>query len=90
LHYLTATSGIFAIFVQDNQGEKMYYIHKYHLGSYQAITNENGDVVEKLSFDPCSMTPGFGKLANPNPLVEIIPTEEHCREGRRRNAKGHS
>ncbi len=30
----------------------MHYIHKDHLGSFQSITNEDGELVEELSFDP--------------------------------------
>jgi RHS repeat-associated protein len=52
LHYLNATNGIFAIFVQENESENMYYIHKDYLGSFQSITDEDGELVEKHSFDP--------------------------------------
>jgi RHS repeat-associated protein len=30
----------------------MYYIHKDYLGSFQSITDEDGELVEKYSFDP--------------------------------------
>ena len=36
----------------ENISRDIYYIHKDHLGSYQTITNEEGLIVEKLSFDP--------------------------------------
>ena len=52
LHYLYAGDGLFAIFVQNEGTDSMYYIHKDYLGSYQTITDAGGHVVERLSFDP--------------------------------------
>ena len=37
----------------------MYYIHKDYLGSYETITDGDGNIVEKLSFDP------WGRRRNP-------------------------
>ena len=31
----------------------MYYIHSDYLGNYETVTNERGNMVDKLSFDPC-------------------------------------
>jgi len=31
----------------------MYYIHSDYLGNYETVTNERGNIVDKLSFDPC-------------------------------------
>jgi hypothetical protein len=66
LHYLSASTGLFAIFVQENTGENMYYIHKDYppaggqvLGSFQSITDEDGTLVEKYAFDP------WGRQRNP-------------------------
>ena len=71
---------------KDNGTEKMYYIHKDYLGSFETVTDEFGQVVEKLSFDPCSVKPGFRKRCAPETLVELIPTALAHREGcRRRN-----
>ena len=53
LHYLNAGDGLFAIYVINNKGDgAMYYIHKDYLGSFETITNQEGEVVERLSFDP--------------------------------------
>jgi len=46
----------------------MYYIHKDYLGSFETVTDEFGQVVEKLSFDPCSVKPGFRKRCAPETL----------------------
>ncbi len=64
---------------------KRQFFHKNYSGSCDAISDDNGRIVERLNFDPCSVTPGFGELANPNPLVELIPAGVQIREGRRRN-----
>jgi len=52
----------------------------------QTIPANNGNLIEKPSFDPCSVTPGFGECAKPNPMVAPIPLEKRMREGRSRNA----
>ncbi len=63
----------------------MCYIHKDYLGSFETITDEFGQVVEKLSFDPCSVKLGFREPCKPETVVEPIPTALARREGRRRN-----
>lgn len=69
LHYLSASDGTFAIYEWQDSNKKMYYIHKDHLGSYETITDEEGRVVEKLSFDP------WGRRRNPDTWsYENIPT----------------
>ena len=60
LHYFSTSTGLFAIFAEDNTGTQMHYIHKDHLGSFQSITNEDGELLEKLSFDP------WGRRRNPD------------------------
>jgi len=74
-----------AILEQTTSGDNLYYLHKDYQGTTMAITDETGNVVQRHAYDPCSMTPGFGECANPNPLVELIPTEERSRECWRRN-----
>ncbi len=59
LHYLSSSSGIFAIIETKNGVTTPYYIHKDHLGNYNVITGGNGQVVEKLNFDP------WGQRRNP-------------------------
>ena len=60
LHYLYGGDGLFAIYVIENNAGTMYYIHKDFMGSYQAISSSNGNLIEKLSFDP------WGRRRNPN------------------------
>jgi len=52
----------------------------------QSISANNWSLVEKLSFVPCSVTPGFGECAKPNPMVVPIPPGNWKREGKSRNA----
>ncbi|MDZ4203220.1 MAG: RHS repeat-associated core domain-containing protein, partial [Bacteroidales bacterium] len=59
LHYLHAGDGLFAILVTEGTASNLYYIHKDHLGSYNAITDATGNLVETLSFDP------WGRRRNP-------------------------
>ena len=40
------------IYVEENNQGSMYYVHTDYLGNYQAITDETGNLVEELSFDP--------------------------------------
>ncbi len=61
LHYLSGGDGLFAIYVMEKSGkDKMYYLHTDYQGSYETITNAQGAVVEKLSFDP------WGRRRNPH------------------------
>lgn len=52
LHYIAGPMGTAAIFVKNGTKDTMYYVHKDHLGSFNVITDEAGDVVEEMSFDP--------------------------------------
>ena len=53
LHYIRGGDGLFAIYTLDEKGDgAMYYIHKDYQGSFETITNNQGTVVEKLSYDP--------------------------------------
>jgi len=56
LHYISASDGVFAINERKStshgtEQQKLFFIHKDHLGSYETITDESGVVVEKFSFD---------------------------------------
>jgi len=51
-----------------------------------AISDNNWSLIETLSFDPCSVTPGFGECAQPNPMVVPIPPGNWKWKGRWRNA----
>lgn len=55
IHYIAGGNGVAAIYTQERQAattaERLRYIHKDHLGSVDAITDANGVVVERQSFD---------------------------------------
>jgi len=50
LTYLSGPEGVFA--QNPNGSENIRYIHKDHLGSWNTITDENGNLLQELSFDP--------------------------------------
>ncbi len=51
LHYIAGGDGLAAIYEINNGTGSMYYVHSDHLGSYDAITNQSGTVVQNYSFD---------------------------------------
>lgn len=58
--YLSGPEGVFALHVKNPNGtENIRYIHKDHLGSWHTITDENGNLLQELSFD------AWGNLRNP-------------------------
>lgn len=54
-HYIPGGSGIIAIKTQTqtstSRTDKLRYVHRDHLGSIQALSDENGNLSETLSFD---------------------------------------
>jgi hypothetical protein len=59
LHYIYDGDGLIGIKVKTGTVSQMYYIHKDYLGSYDVVTNQQGQVVEEYSFDP------WGRRRNP-------------------------
>lgn len=53
--------------------QTMYYVHKDYLGSITAISDANGNLVESLSHNPCSVKLGFCEHSETKALVEGIP-----------------
>ena len=50
--YLSGPMGVFAIHIINPDGtENLRYIHKDHLGSWNTITDEQGNLLQELSFD---------------------------------------
>jgi len=49
-------------------------------------TDASGNLLESLSYDPCSVKLGFCECSETKALVERIPTEARSREGRRRKS----
>jgi len=58
-HYISGGDGLAAILVSRPGGDSLYYVHKDHLGSILALTNHQGSVVERYSFD------AWGRRRNP-------------------------
>ena len=58
-HYLFAENTIFAIYKWGARLREMNYIHTDYLGSYETVTYDDGQIAEKLSFDP------WGRRRNP-------------------------
>jgi len=52
LFYINTPSGISAILESTASYDSLYYVHTDMLGSYDVITNQQGAVRERLSFDP--------------------------------------
>jgi len=60
LTYLSGPEGLFALHVKNPNGsDSIRYIHTDHLGSWNTITGENGNLLQELSFDACSVKLGF-------------------------------
>jgi RHS repeat-associated protein len=51
IHYITSPTGLVAIYVMDNSGNKMYYALTDHLGSINSLLSSAGSVVEEHAFD---------------------------------------
>lgn len=50
--YLSGPMGVFAIHIINPDGtEEINYIHKDHLGSWNTITDKDGNLLQELSFD---------------------------------------
>ena len=62
-----------------------YYTLTDHLGSIDALCDENGSVVERYSYDACSVKLSFCEQSETKAIVELIPSSEANREGNRRN-----
>ena len=55
----TSGSGIFGFNQVIDTSDHNYFILKDHLGSVMTIADEDGDAVEFLSYDACSVKHGF-------------------------------
>lgn len=69
LYYISTPSGLTAIIEKTSSQTNIYYIHTDIIGSYDAITNSSGTILERLSFDP------WGRRRNPADWTyEDVPT----------------
>lgn len=58
-HFVTVGGSVVALVKQVGSVNTNYYLHRDHLGSTTAITNDAGTVLERLSYEP------FGKRRTP-------------------------
>ncbi len=71
LHYIRGGQGVVAVHNEQTNGESFtHYWHKDHLGSLQAVSDEDGELVQVLSYD------AWGKRRNPDGS-SIEEEEEH-------------
>ncbi len=63
-HYVSAAGGVIAMLRQTTSGINAFYMHRDHLGSTTAVTNEAGAVVDRMSYEP------FGKRRSPSGALD--------------------
>ena len=68
IHYLSGGNGLAAIFVEENSTAQLYYVYTDYLGSLTALTDKDGNIVERQAFDP------WGNRRNPNDWTSLITT----------------
>ena len=70
-HYIYGGSGPAAIYTVASNSTTVTtrYLHKDHLGSIEAITNETGQLVERLSYD------AFGKRRQANGVDSVVTVQ---------------
>ncbi|MDP3462798.1 MAG: RHS repeat-associated core domain-containing protein, partial [Bacteroidales bacterium] len=67
--YLSSPAGLFGIHMKNPDGTSgLFYIHTDHLGSLHTITDENGSLLQELSFDP------WGTRRDPNTWTAFTGT----------------
>lgn len=59
-NYLYAPTGLFAVAIQGEDYNEIFYIQTDHLGSITGITDNTGTLVQRLSYDP------WGRRRNPD------------------------
>lgn len=65
LTYLEGPMGVFAVHINDGE-ERINYIHKDNLESWNVISDQNGNLLERLSFD------AWGNMRNPEKWDEYV------------------
>ena len=86
LTYLSGPGGLYALhLINPDESESIRYIHTDHLGSWTAVSDDTGTIINEQSYDACSVKLGFWECSEPKGLVEPIPPEARMREGNRRS-----
>ncbi len=57
-----------AIYVEDDGKDQLYYAYTDYLGTLTALTDADGEVVERQAFDP------WGNRRNPSDWTSLITT----------------
>lgn len=71
VHYIAAGDGLCAIYTKnDGSPNQFVYVHKDHLGSVQAISDETGLLVEEYSYD------AWGSRRDPNTWIPYDTPEQ--------------
>ncbi|MGE5382716.1 MAG: polymorphic toxin type 23 domain-containing protein [Omnitrophica WOR_2 bacterium] len=72
LNYIYGPDGLIGIYTINakNEGE-MYYIHSDHLGSWKCITDDSGNIVEKMDYDP------WGRRRDPQTWQYTMKNKEY-------------
>ena len=83
LTYLTGPYGVFAVVEKQNNAETLHYILKDNLGSWTTITNGNGAVEQRLSFD------AWGNQRNPNTWANYTANDTYSKPMFDRGFTGH-
>jgi RHS repeat-associated protein len=68
IHYISASDGLAAIFVEDGDEENLYYAYTDYLGSLVALADDDGNAVERFAYDP------WGNRRNPDDWTQRITT----------------
>ncbi|MCE3603624.1 hypothetical protein LXA47_08390 [Massilia sp. P8910] len=64
-HYITSPSGVAAMITQTVAATTTLYLHRDHLGSTTAITDESGALKERMAYEP------FGKRRTPAGAIDL-------------------
>ena len=83
LTYLMGPYGVFAVVEKQNGVETLHYILKDNLGSWTTITNGNGAVEQRLSFD------AWGNQRNPNTWANYTANDTYSKPMFDRGFTGH-
>lgn len=69
LTYLSGPMGVFAVVLTKSGSSQVFYILKDNLGSWTTITDEHGNVEQRLSYDP------WGNLRDPDTWANYTPND---------------
>ncbi|MBQ3355021.1 MAG: VCBS repeat-containing protein [Bacteroidales bacterium] len=69
LTYLSGPMGVYAVVLTKSGSSQVFYILKDNLGSWTTITDEHGNVEQRLSYDP------WGNLRDPDTWANYTPND---------------